>query len=218
MNGFFISMEGADGAGKTLQANLLLNHLLANGVKAIKTREPGGTPVGELIRNIIIDKNNREITALTEILLYAAARAQIVSELIKPSLNDGFTVICERFTDSSIAYQCYARGLDYDMVNRLNEYATGGLLPNITFFLDFPPERGIARKKQDAPLDRLELEGLSFQNKVYEGYKKIAENNPRIITVDASGSPEEVHLLIIEKLKEFEIGNNIFIKDGKPYI
>lgn len=204
MNGYFISMEGADGAGKSLQAKLLSDYFSKYGIRTVITREPGGTAIGELIRNILIDKNNSEMETLTEIFLYAAARAQIVNELIKPSLDSGALVICDRFTDSSIAYQCYARGLDYKMVSQLNEYACSGISPDITFFLDLPPEIGITRKLKDTSPDRLELEGLDFQKKVYDGYKKIAEHNPRVVTIDASGQPEQIRDQILKKLETVE--------------
>ncbi|MDR1688937.1 MAG: dTMP kinase [Clostridiales bacterium] len=196
----FISIEGADGAGKSLQAAKLSQYYKSRNINAVLLREPGATRIGELIRNIILDKNNNEMNPITEILLFAAARAQIVREVIKPSLEAGSVVICERFTDSTYAYQHYARGLDKNMVQTLNEYATGGLYPDLTFFLDIPPEVALSRKKKQASLDRLELEGLLFQQKVYEGYKKISSENNRVITINASREPEEIFLSIIKEI------------------
>jgi len=206
MGGFFISIEGADGAGKSTQVRLLSEYFEKHLIKTVVTREPGGTAIGEQIRNIIIDARNSEMEAVTEIFLYLAARAQVVRERILPALDSGAVVICDRFADSTFAYQCYARGLDYELAEQINAYATGGLSPDITFFLDLPPDESLLRVKNGALPDRLELEGLNFQKKVYLGYKKLAENNPRILTINANGKPEEIHREII---KNITFGGNL---------
>jgi len=200
MGGFFITIEGADGAGKSTQVKLLADYLSKAGINAIAVREPGGTAIGEMIRNIIIDKNNNEMESVTEVFLYAAARAQVVREVITPALERGTVVICDRFIDSTTAYQSFARGLSLDMINIINEYAAGGLMPDVTFFLDIPPEKCVTRKQNGTP-DRLELEGLDFQNKVYDGYRQIAAANKRFITIGAAGAAEQIHSAIINALK-----------------
>ena len=202
MNGLFITMEGVDGSGKSLQAKRLFDHLTARGFNVIITREPGGTKISEQIREMIIDKSNTGMAPLTEAFLYAASRAQIVAELIRPALLDGKIVICDRFLDSSIAYQGYARGIGPENVDIINSYATSGLKPDITFLFDIEPEASLLRKRQMAIPDRLESEALDFHHKVYYGYKALAEKHPeRISIIDASLPPDAIAHMVTEKVE-----------------
>lgn len=189
--GLFITFEGPDGSGKTTQIENIKSFLSAKGYQAILTREPGGTPISEIIRQIILDKNNTEMDYMTEALLYAAARAQHVSQVIKPALEQGKTVICDRFMDSSIVYQGYGRKLG-DSVRIINEFAVRGCLPDITFLLKVDPSVGKERIKEEEQ-DRLELERMEYHNEVYKGYMELEELYPdRIIGIDASGSIVEI--------------------------
>ena len=188
--GLFITFEGSDGSGKTTQINLLSAHCKESGHQVIITREPGGTPIAESIRAIILDPNNKELTPVTEALLYAASRAQHVAEVIKPALEEGKIVLCDRFMDSSIAYQGYGRKLGDD-VRIVNEFAVQGLVPDLTFFVDVQPSEGLARIEKNGNFDRIEKEKLAFHEMVYSGYKALAKQNPqRYITVDGSASVE----------------------------
>lgn len=194
--GLFITFEGAEGSGKTTQARLLNEFLQAGGREAVLTREPGGTGISEKIRDIILDVNNADMSPVTEALLFAASRAQHVSSLIRPALDSGRIVICDRFVDSSVAYQVYARGLDLAEVSGVNEFAVQGCLPDVTFFLDIDPVLAMARKKGEIP-DRLEAEATEFHQKVSEGYKRIAAQNPnRFFRVDALLPSETIHSII----------------------
>lgn len=193
MKGIFITLEGTDGAGKTTQLGLIKEYIISRGKEVITTREPGGTQISEKIRSIILDVDNSEMTGRTEALLYAAARSQHVFEKIIPALNEGKVVLCDRFTDSTIAYQCAARGLLPRELEEINAYAAGGLTPDITIYLDIAPKEGMLRKKNQKELDRMESMGLEFHNKVYEGYKGLCERFPeRIRRIAAIGAPEEV--------------------------
>lgn len=199
MSGLFITMEGTDGAGKTTQIKLLEEYLLNKGYKVVCTREPGGTPISEKIREIIIDKNNTEMTDMTEALLYAASRAQHVNEVILPTLKEGGIVISDRFLDSSIVYQGFARSIGERLIKNINKYAVGDLEPDITFLLKLKPEDGLARKKEQAELDRLEAEKFSFHQRVYDGYVRLSKRcKERIQVVDALKSVDEIHNSIVK--------------------
>lgn len=194
MSGLFISIEGTDGSGKTTQIKLLEEYFKSKGFFVMCTREPGGNMISEKIRELIIDKENTEMTAVTEALLYAAARAQHVSRDIKPVLDEGGIVITDRFMDSSIVYQGYARGLGAKVVKDINKYAVNGLEPDITFFLRLKPGDGIERKKNQKELDRMESENEKFHQLVYSGYMQLCRGNKkRIKVIDASKSIEEIH-------------------------
>ena len=147
MRGRFITVEGTDGAGKSTQIDMLVSFLEKKGVKTLVTREPGGTEIREKLREIILDPQNKKMTDITEAMLYAAARAQHVEEKIIPALKEGIFVICDRFVDSSIAYQGYARGIDINMIESINSYAVCQIVPDVTLFFDLSPEKGISRKK-----------------------------------------------------------------------
>ena len=200
MKGLFITFEGIDGCGKSTQCELLRNYLESLGRDFIFVREPGGTMIGEHIREILLDKKNSGMTPRTELLLFEAARAQITDEVIKPALESGKTVICDRFFDSSSAYQGMARGMGMDFVASLNMAATGGLKPDVTFFFDISAEEALARRgKRGEASDRIELAGLKFQEDVREGYLELAKNSDgRIVTLDATLGIEE----IFEQIKQ----------------
>ena len=185
--GIFITMEGPDGAGKTTQINLLSEYLKEKGYEVLVTREPGGTVISEAIRALLLDPAHTEMKPETEMLLYASARAQLVHEVIGPAIESGKAVISDRFVDSSVVYQGIARGLGIDTVYAVNKPAIGDYQPDVTFLLDLPAETGIARKKEQAELDRMERETIEFHKKVAEGYRTLAERDPgRIFKVDAT--------------------------------
>ena len=193
MSGLFISLEGPDGSGKTTQIQLLQEFLIERGYEVVLTREPGGTDISEQVRKIILDVNNEKMSNMTELLLYTAARAQLVDEIIRPALEAGKVVICDRFYDSSAVYQGIARGMGVDMVYQLNEEALQGILPDITFLMDMDAEEGIQRKKKQATLDRLEKENLEFHQKVVEGYRSLAKrNSQRIKVLNATDSIDQI--------------------------
>lgn len=192
MRGLFVTLEGGDGAGKSTQIRYIESFFAKKGLVVVHTREPGGTAISEMLRDILLDSSNLEMDDVTEMLIYAAARAQHVRELVVPALERGEIVICDRFVDSSIAYQAYGRQLG-DMVATVNSYATGGLTPDITFWMDIDPELGRERVSKDGEFDRLEMEKLDFHYRVYDGYKEMADNNPdRIKRIDASKSVDEI--------------------------
>lgn len=202
MQGLFISMEGPDGSGKTTQIDLLKKYLESIGYEIIVTREPGGTAISEAVRGIILNREYTEMSYMTEALLYASARAQLVSEVIKPALDAGKAVISDRFVDSSAVYQGMARGLGVDNVYRINEFATQGIKPDLTIHLDLPAKVGIGRKREQAELDRMELETIDFHERVAEGYRRLAKHAPeRIRTIDATQSIEMIHHQIVGYVK-----------------
>ena len=203
MKGLFITIEGTDGAGKSTQIELLTEYLSKKGRDVLVTREPGGTPIGEKIREIILDTENSEMSDITEAILYAASRAQHVNEKIKPALLEGKIVICDRFVDSSIAYQSSARGISRELIEDINKYAVCGITPDITLYFDITPEEGIKRKKNMHELDRIEKEKEDFHKRVYEGYKNLLKLYPeRIKRVDASQSISDVHKQVIEYINK----------------
>lgn len=194
--GLFITFEGIDRCGKSTQAALLCAALVAAGVRVgyagapgAVLREPGGTVAGERIRDILLD--GTRVDPRTEALLYAAARAQLVEQVVRPSLDAGYTVILDRYVDSSLAYQGYARGLGIDRVAELNRWATDGLLPDITFLLELTPELAAERAPGGAHVDRIEGEGIAFQRLVAEGYERIADLAPARVQVLAGDRPAE---------------------------
>lgn len=199
--GLFITFEGTDGTGKSTQIEFAREYFESRGFNVLMSREPGGTSISEKLRDILLDKANDEMSPVTEMMIYAASRAQLVSEVIIPAVNDGTVVICDRFVDSSVAYQAFGRGLG-DMVAEVNSYATTGLAPDITFFMDIDPEVGRSRIA-GGELDRLEQEKSDFFRRVYDGYKIIAASDPgRVKTIDASGTVEEVRAAIEVHLDE----------------
>ena len=203
MKGKFITLEGCEGVGKSRQIKMLCEYLDKNGVKYFLTREPGGTDISEQIRNIILDKKNSSMTDECEAMLYASARVQLLIEEIGPRLDAGELVLCDRYIDSSLAYQGYARGLGVDFIKNINAYAIENFMPDCTLFLDLTPEQAFLRKGGVDKGDRLELSGMEFHNKVYAGYKTLAkEYSDRIAVIDASGEKEQTHARIIKALKD----------------
>lgn len=196
----FITFEGCDGVGKSKQVKMLSEYLNSIGVKHIVTREPGGTEISESIRAIILNGKFKEMGDECEALLYAAARAQHLKDTIIPALDAGIMVICDRYVDSSLAYQGYARGLGYDYVEKINAFAYAHM-PDATVFLDLEPEAAFKRKGGDDKNDRLEASGLNFHKRVYEGYLELVKTTPRIIDIDCSGEKHITHQKIIDALK-----------------
>ena len=186
-------MECTDGCGKTTQIRNIIDHLSSLGCRVVLTREPGGTRISENIRSIILDPTFTEMHSITELMLYSAARAQLVEQVIKPSIAKSETVICDRYIDSFYAYQGYGRGLDMDMLKKITSLAIDDMIPDITIFLDLDPEIGLRRRMNAANGDRIENEQIEFHRRVYDGYKQLARENPdRINIIDASRSVEEV--------------------------
>ena len=200
--GLFISMEGPDGSGKSTQIELLKQYFEETGKEVIITREPGGNRISEAIREIILNKDFTEMSPTTEMLLYASARAQLISEVIAPAIDSGKMVISDRFVDSSLVYQGLARGLGVENVYEVNKHAIGDYMPDITFMFDLPAEVGLSRKKDQKELDRMELEGLEFHKKVAEGYREMAQRFPeRITVVDATLPVTEIYGIVVEHVK-----------------
>ncbi|BCB95662.1 thymidylate kinase [Dissulfurispira thermophila] len=203
--GIFISFEGIEGTGKTTQAKLLSEHLTKKGYKVILTHEPGGTVIGNRIREILLHVDHREMSYMTELLLYNAARAQHLSEKIIPALNEGYIVITDRFTDSTTAYQGYGRGIDMQLIMSIDSIATGGIKPHLTVLFDLDVEIGLKRNKGINKVDRLELEDIEFHKKVREGYLKIAEaESERIKVIDAS-LPLEIVAQKVEEIVKWRL-------------
>jgi dTMP kinase len=199
MAGLFITVEGSDGAGKTTQIEKLKDYLSSKGYDIILCREPGGTAISESIRSIILNKEFTEMSYMTELLLYASARSQLVDQVIKPALKENKIVICDRFVDSSAVYQGIARGLGVELVYEVNQYAIGETFPDVTILLDISGQAGIKRKKNQGELDRMELEAAEFHEKVSNGYRALADRySDRIKKIDATQSIEEIHDQILE--------------------
>ena len=191
--GVFISFEGVDGCGKTTQQTILGQAVEALGREVILLREPGGTPISEKIRNIVLDPANTEMGDRCELLLFEASRAQLVHQTILPALERGAVVICDRYFDSTYAYQAVARGIDEQTVQMANVLGSIGVVPHRTLIFDIDPEVGYERSRKRGEPDRMEVEGLNFQRKIREGYLQLAKDEPaRVRVVDASGSVEEV--------------------------
>lgn len=203
MEGIFITMEGPDGSGKTTQIDLLKKYLEHKGYDIVIAREPGGTTIGEAIREIILNPDYKGMGHMTELLLYASARAQLVNQVIKPALAEGKAVICDRFVESSAVYQGIGRGLGVDTVYEVNNFALGDVKPKLTIFMDLDAEDGIKRKKKQAELDRMEQEDLSFHKRVVEGYRQLAKLYPeRIVPINATLPIDEIHSMIVQEVEQ----------------
>ena len=194
MAGKFITFEGPEGSGKTSVVKAIVDYLKERNIDVLTTREPGGIRIAEDIRNIILNTRNKEMDLTTEALLFAASRRQHIIEKIWPALKKGQVVICDRFVDSSLAYQGFGRGLGYEKVFTINQYAIEGCLPDLTLFIDVPPKIGLKRVfSNQRKVDRLDLETLEFHEKVYQGYQYLAKTYPdRIKVIDGTKSLEEV--------------------------
>ncbi len=207
MIGKFITFEGIDGSGKTTQINLLEEKLSQQGISTLILREPGGTKLSEKIRGILLDRENINLSPSAESLLFVAARAQLMAEKIKPSLERNQFVICDRYTDSTVAYQGYGRGLNVEYLEELNKFATDSIQPDITIILDVDPEKAAIRMASDVP-DRLESAGINFFLKVRKGYYEIARRYPqRCVIIDGSKSESEVFELVFKEV------NNKLLKE-----
>ena len=208
--GLLVSIEGPDGAGKTTQAQMLQEKLRSLGLKTLLTREPGGTPISEEVRRIILSPAFSEMTTLCEVFLFCAARVQLMHEIIRPALEEGVLVISDRFIDSNSVYQGFAGGEDPEMIEKLNTWVTGGFLPDKTFLLDLSAEKGLQRLQEKqgikaaglADLDRMEQKNLDFHNRVRDGFLQIALRDPlRVSLIDAGQSQEEVSRVIWEQME-----------------
>jgi dTMP kinase len=199
--GVFITFEGIEGSGKTSQSRILKEKLIKEGLPVIHTFEPGGTVLGEKIREILLDPHMK-IDPVSELLLYFAVRVQHVNEKIKPALEKGYVVICDRFHDSTIAYQGYGRGVSLKIINDLYKMFVDNLKPDLTILLDLPAEIGLKRNEKANKRDRFELEDITFHNKVKQGYLEIARSDPeRFFVIDATNSPEQISESIYEYVK-----------------
>lgn len=202
--GFFITFEGVEGCGKTTQLRLLQEYLTARGYAVTATREPGGTPIGDAIRRLVLSPGASAIDGKTELMLYEASRAQHLCEVIGPALAGGRIVLCDRFGDATLAYQGYAQGLPLDWIATLNRFASGNRSPDCTILLDCPVEQGLARTReraartgQDVTEDRFEHKDLDFHRRVRQGYLAIArDNRSRFIIIDGGGERDAIHAAI----------------------
>ncbi|WP_138756071.1 dTMP kinase [Paenibacillus sinopodophylli] len=214
--GIFITIEGGEGAGKSTLIEQLSNKMLNSGMKITTTREPGGIPIAEQIRHVILDREHTAMDGRTEALLYAAARRQHLVEKVAPALQEGQIVICDRFVDSSLAYQGHARGLGMDEVWAINKFAILDLMPDMTIYMDVSPEVGLRRiaEASEREVNRLDLEKRSFHEKVREGYLRLVEQNPdRIVLINAEQRPELVFNDVLKAIDSRFAG--IFATDVK---
>ncbi|PIR17218.1 MAG: dTMP kinase [Deltaproteobacteria bacterium CG11_big_fil_rev_8_21_14_0_20_49_13] len=204
MKGRFITFEGIEGCGKTTQIRLLDENLRSKGLATVLTREPGGTEIGDKIRGILLDPENKKMCSVAELLLYGAARAQHLEELVKPSIAEGKIVLCDRYSDSTTAYQGAARKLSPKFIKGLDSLATGGLKPDLTILLDIDPNEGLKRARSRRSLDRFEREEVSFHERVRKGYLQISREEPlRVKVVDGLRPTDEIRAditNIVEKL------------------
>ena len=202
MKGLFIVMEGPDGSGKTTQINLLKEYLEEAGYECLITREPGGTVIGEEVRQLILNPEHKEMSPVTEMLLYAASRAQLVHEVIGPALEEGKIVISDSFVDSSIVYQGIARKLGISTVSAVNAPGIGIYRPDGIFFIDLSEAEGLRRKKEQKNLDRMEQEGIDFHHMVSEGYRKVLSGRPEVMKIDGGRSIDTIQKKIRNHVDE----------------
>jgi dTMP kinase len=194
MTGLFVTMEGVEGSGKSTQIALLADYLTEQGYEVVVTREPGGTPLAERIRDLLMEPSEETMAPLAELLLYEAARAQHVQTVILPALSHGKVVLCDRYVDSTTAYQGAGRQLDEQVVEELNRWAAGRAWPDITFLLDLPAEEGLLRARRRGSDDRMMKETLEFHRRIREGFLAIAQHDPdRITIVGGAASADEIH-------------------------
>jgi dTMP kinase len=200
----FITFEGSDGSGKSTQITLLSFYLRQEGHKVLTTREPGGTTIGEQVRNCLHDVQNKNMTPSAEVLLYSASRAQLVEEIIRPALSSNHIVLSDRYSDSTLAYQGYGRGLDLNDLTRLTRFATGGLKPDLTFLFDVEIEDGLSRRSSGGvEMNRMDLQTIDFYRRVREGYRELASANPqRWIAIDANRPVDVVQTDLRRHIKD----------------
>lgn len=209
----FITFEGPEGSGKSTQINILTEKLRQENKKVINIREPGGTILGEKIRDILKSNSFKNLSNRAELLMFIASRAQLIEEIVKPSLNQGHWVICDRFIDSTIAYQGFGRGLCLDDINFLNKIAINNILPSLTFLLQIDVNIGFQRLKSryqnnSKMYDRIEQEDIIFHKKVYEGYNTLSDSLDRVIKIDAEKDIKEISDIIYKEIKKLEIKLN----------
>jgi len=204
MKGFFISFEGIEGAGKSTQAKLLYQWLFGKKYEVVLTEEPGGTRIGLKIRELLLSVEHKDMTSLTELLLYNSSRAQHIHQIIIPAIRSGAVVITDRFSDSTVAYQGYGRGIDLNLINSIDKIVTGNMKPDLTILLDLDAGTGLKRNRGINKTDRLELEDLEFHMRVRTGYHEIAaKERGRMRVINASGSIEEVQGRIVTIVTDF---------------
>ena len=222
MAGLFITFEGGEGSGKTTQIGALSHHLRSTGREVVVTRDPGGTLIGKQIRALLLDRDHAHMAPNAELLLYQASRAQLVHEVVRPALAADRIVLCDRFTDSTVAYQGYGRRLDLDLIARLNTLATGGLRPDLTLLLDLDPVLGLARASQrmaerHEQQDRIEEEVLAFHQRVRTGYQCIVAEDPgRVTVLDASAGMAEIADRIRGRVEEVLLAAGHATASGMP--
>lgn len=198
----FITFEGPDGSGKTTQISPLSDYLIQKGYSVLITREPGGTVIGDQIRQVLSDLKNTGMHPRSETLLFLAARAQLVEQVIKPNLEKGFIVLCDRYADSTMAYQGYGHQNDLDQIKNLINFATGGLKPDLTLLFDMDVEEGLQRKAHGSEWNRLDAYSLEFHQRVRKGYHILAESEPeRWVKIEAGQSPEKIQVAIREAVQ-----------------
>jgi len=198
----FITFEGSDGSGKTTQVQLLAEYLRQAGRSVLKTREPGGTRISDGVRQLLLDLAHTEMHARAETLLFNAARAQLIEQEIRPALSEGKVVLCDRFADSTVAYQGYGREQNIEELKRLIDFATGGLSPDLTIYLGLPPEEGLRRKLADYQ-NRLDVQGLAFYRRIEAGYHEMIAQEPgRWVVINAGRSLEEVHQEVVRAVQD----------------
>jgi dTMP kinase len=206
-SGRFITFEGIEGSGKTTQIQMLSNHLEESGIDHLLTREPGGTPIGDQIRRLVLDPGNVDMTPICDLLLYAAARAQHIEQVIRPALGAGRLVLCDRFKDATFAYQGYGRGIRLDLIDALHDLETLALRPDLTLLFDIDASHALERARDrdsGRPHDetRFEQQDLEFHERVRSGYLELAQQEPgRFVVIDASGAIDEVHARVLAAIE-----------------
>ena len=205
----FITLEGPEGSGKSSQLPDLADFLRGTGYDVLTTREPGGTPIGDQVRGVLLDKENTTMQPRTEILLFQASRAQLVDQVIRPHLEKGGLVLCDRYADSTLAYQGFGYGRDINELRAIINFATGGLKPDLTLLLDVDVEIGLTRRQKEGDVNRLDIFELTFHQNVRRGYHRLAQDEPhRWVTIDAGQPPErvqrEIRKVILERLRAQE--------------